>query len=152
MHILAASTALLGLDEGNYQEEWGPLVIEENVAFRKRLVDARTRKGMSMRALGAQIGVSSSAVSHWENGIRGKEKWPDYLHLVAISRIFGMSLTELMSDLQSDGDAASNDFELEMLRLLRKMTPSQCADFQSMAYSIVGDTRSGGQRSGIEGS
>ena len=64
--------------------------------FRRVLKETRTRRRLSLRALGAVAGVSKSAVAQWENGrsLPVPEKVPDLeraleLESGALSRLLG---------------------------------------------------------------
>lgn len=62
----------------------------------QRIQDHRTRLGLSQEGLGDKLGVSRQAVSKWE----ADGAVPDTDKLIALSRLFGISLNEL---LQVDG-------------------------------------------------
>lgn len=62
----------------------------------QRIQDHRTRLGLSQEGLGDKLGVSRQAVSKWE----ADGAVPDTNKLIALSKLFGISLNEL---LQVDG-------------------------------------------------
>lgn len=57
----------------------------------QRIAQYRKAAGLSQETLGEQVGVSRQAVSKWETGAAA----PDMENLIALARIFGVSLAEL---------------------------------------------------------
>lgn len=57
-----------------------------------RLTEVRKKNNLSQEALGKEIGVSHQTVSKWERG----EKSPNAEQLIAISKLYGISLDELV--------------------------------------------------------
>lgn len=57
-----------------------------------RLVALRRERGLSQEALAAQLGVSRQAVSKWERA----ESSPDTDNLIALARLYHISLDELL--------------------------------------------------------
>ena len=62
--------------------------------FNDRLADLRRRKGLSQEQLGYELGVSRQTVSKWELG----QSYPDFQRLVLLSDYFGLTLDELVRD------------------------------------------------------
>ena len=65
----------------------------------EKIAAARKAKGWSQEELGEKIGVSTQAVSKWENN----QSEPDKDHLVELSYLLGLSLEELMANTPSPG-------------------------------------------------
>ena len=61
----------------------------------EKIAAARKAKGWSQEDLGWKVGVSTQAVSKWENN----QSEPDKDHLVMLSNLLGLSLEELMADI-----------------------------------------------------
>lgn len=68
----------------------------------QRIQAHRTRLGLSQEGLGDRLGVSRQAVSKWE----ADRAVPDTDKLIALSKLFGLSLNEL---LQVDGPPPARD-------------------------------------------
>lgn len=66
----------------------------------KNLTELRKKAGLSQEELAEKISVSRQAVSKWERG----EAYPDIENLVALSRLFGVSLDYLV-----DGEAVKKE-------------------------------------------
>ena len=60
----------------------------------KKLYELRKKNGLSQEELAARLGVSRQAVSKWECG----ESLPDTDNLITISRMYGVSLDELVGN------------------------------------------------------
>ncbi len=65
-----------------------------------RLAELRKQHGLSQEELADQLGVSRQAVSKWERG----EASPDTDNLIELSRIYGISLDELLGLKKEDKD------------------------------------------------
>ena len=70
-----------------------------------RLSDLRKKKGLSQEQLADQLGVSRQAISKWECG----ESSPDTDNLIELSKIYGVSLDELV------GNAPKKEVEAEVI-------------------------------------
>lgn len=66
--------------------------------FGEFLYELRKEKGMTQAELAQLLGVTNKAVSKWETG----EAMPETALLVPISRIFGVSVDELLDGKRSD--------------------------------------------------
>lgn len=64
--------------------------MENNLS--SRLLEVRKQNKLSQEALAKELGVSRQTISKWENG----EKSPDAEQLIALSKIYGISLDELV--------------------------------------------------------
>ncbi len=63
-----------------------------NIEIANRLVQLRKKSGLSQEELAAQLGISRQAVSKWERA----EASPDTDNLILLSRVYGVSLDELL--------------------------------------------------------
>lgn len=63
--------------------------------FNEKLIDLRKTKGMSQEELGAELKVSRQTISKWESG----QSYPDFQRLVLLSDYFGLTLDELVKDI-----------------------------------------------------
>lgn len=71
-----------------------------NIEIADRLVALRRESGLSQEELAAKLGVSRQAVSKWERC----ESSPDTDNLIALARLYGVSLDALLLD---GGDTAT---------------------------------------------
>lgn len=62
--------------------------------FNEKLINLRKAKGLSQEELGQQIGVSRQTISKWELA----QSYPDFQRLVLLSDYFGLTLDELVKD------------------------------------------------------
>jgi transcriptional regulator with XRE-family HTH domain len=63
-----------------------------NIEIANRLVELRKKSGYSQEELAEKIGISRQAVSKWERA----ESSPDTDNLIALSRLYGVSLDALL--------------------------------------------------------
>lgn len=63
-----------------------------NIETANHLVELRRERGLSQEDLAASLGVSRQAVSKWERA----ESSPDTDNLIALARLYGVSLDELV--------------------------------------------------------
>lgn len=63
-----------------------------NIETANRLVQLRKENGYSQEMLADKLGISRQAVSKWERA----EASPDTDNLIALARLYGMSLDELL--------------------------------------------------------
>lgn len=77
-----------------------------NVEIADRLVEIRKKNGLSQEQLAEKIGVSRQAVSKWERA----ESSPDTDNLIALARLYGVSLDELLGTASkaTEADGAEN--------------------------------------------
>lgn len=64
--------------------------------FNEKLIELRKSQGLSQDELGERLGVSRQTVSKWELA----QSYPDFQRLVSISDYFGLSLDELVRDVE----------------------------------------------------
>jgi len=64
------------------------------VLLGERLYELRKGRGLSQEELAERLGISRQAISKWECG----ESLPDTDNLIAISRLYGVSLDELVGN------------------------------------------------------
>ncbi len=62
--------------------------------FNEKLISLRKERGMSQEDLAFKVGVSRQSVSKWEQG----ESEPDLTNLKSLSRVFQVTLDELIND------------------------------------------------------
>jgi len=83
---------------------------------------ARMKKGLSVKELASVLGVSSSAVSQWENG----SKSPRADKLKAISEALGVSTEYLLGGNENDPVQIDIDrVDKVLLKELQDITPSE---------------------------
>ena len=58
----------------------------------KHLKNARTKRGMTQKDLAMKLGLTESAISAWENGVRS----PNYRDMMRVCAFFGMTVEELL--------------------------------------------------------
>jgi len=63
-----------------------------NNGFGNRFAELRKRKGLTQEAIAEKLGVSSQAVSKWENNI----SYPDITLLAEIANLFNITVDELL--------------------------------------------------------
>jgi transcriptional regulator with XRE-family HTH domain len=80
------------------------------------------RGDMSQRAFGLELGVSSTAVQHWENG----SSTPEAKHLSGIAARAGYTLQEVI-DYIDGGDLPDADVIVSMTRQIKKLSFKQIA-------------------------
>ncbi len=79
-----------------------------------KLYELRKKNGLSQEALADRLGVSRQAVSKWECG----ESLPDTDNLITISKLYGISLDELV------GNTTEKSSETDNLSRFSKITSS----------------------------
>ena len=63
--------------------------------FNEKLIKLRKSKGLLQEELGAEIEVSRQTISKWESC----QSYPDFQRLVLLSDYFGLTLDELVKDI-----------------------------------------------------
>ena len=76
-----------------------------NVETANRLMQYRKKAGLSQEELADKLGVSRQAVSKWECA----ESSPDTDNLIALSKIYGVSLDELINDEPKEKEQKKDD-------------------------------------------
>lgn len=74
-----------------------------------RLYELRKEKGLSQEELAEKLGVSRQAVSKWERS----EASPDTDNLIALAKIYGLSLDELVYGKKADEQNAETESEVK---------------------------------------
>lgn len=72
--------------------------------FNEKLISLRKSMGLSQEELGAEIKVSRQTISKWELG----QSYPDFQRLVLLSDYFGLTLDELVRDVDVADVRAKN--------------------------------------------
>ena len=72
--------------------------------FNEKLISLRKSMGLSQEELGAEIKVSHQTISKWELG----QSYPDFQRLVLLSDYFGLTLDELVRDVDVADVRAKN--------------------------------------------
>lgn len=70
----------------------------------ERLYELRTERDLSQDEVAERVGVSRQAVSNWERG----ETKPDTENLIALARMYGMSLDDLVQSTDPSDSSAQN--------------------------------------------
>ena len=63
--------------------------------FNEKLINLRKSKGLSQEELGNELNVSRQTISKWESC----QSYPDFQRLVLLSDYFGLTLDELVRDI-----------------------------------------------------
>ena len=74
--------------------------------FAEHLMTLRRQRGWSQEELGDQIGVTRQTVSKWEMG----QSTPELEKLVELSRLFGMSIDQLVGLKETDGEGVDSSY------------------------------------------
>ena len=74
--------------------------------FAEHLMTLRRQRGWSQEELGDQIGVTRQTVSTWEMG----QSTPELEKLVELSRLFGMSIDQLVGLKETDGEGVDSSY------------------------------------------
>ena len=72
--------------------------------FNEKLINLRKSKGLSQEELGAELKVSRQTISKWESC----QSYPDFQRLVLLSDYFGLTLDELVRDVDVADVRAKN--------------------------------------------
>lgn len=94
-----------------------------------RLAALRRERGMSQEALAERLGVSRQAVSKWERA----ESSPDTDNLIALARLYGISLDDLLlresagSGTEKGNTSAEEDTDAEILAAGRAWDAAEAA-------------------------
>ena len=78
-----------------------------NIEIANRLLNLRKKNGYSQEELAEKIGISRQAVSKWERA----ESSPDTDNLIALSRLYQVSIDELLHMEESEGQPKDQDTE-----------------------------------------
>lgn len=83
--------------------------------FNEKLISLRKSKGLSQEDLGNELNVSRQTISKWES----RQAYPDFQKLVILSDYFGITLDELVKDIDPE-EIISNSFDGERLNSVYK--------------------------------
>jgi len=75
-----------------------------------RLIELRKKKGYSQDELAEKLNISRQAVSKWERA----ESFPDTENLIALSRLYNISLDRLVHGVEFDNDDEEKDADIEV--------------------------------------
>ena len=103
-----------------------------NVQIAQRLAELRRAKGYSQESLARELGLSRQAVSKWERA----ESSPDTENLIALARLYGVSLDELLS---VDADIA-DDIACSRSARLRPRALQLCSEVRSASFPAYRST------------
>jgi len=90
--ILTSSVSLPVMLYGRLSKNEGGFF---RMKFNEKLLAMRKKQGLSQEELGLELQVSRQTISKWEAG----QSYPDFQRLVLLSDYFGMSLDELVKDI-----------------------------------------------------
>ncbi|MDE7133361.1 MAG: helix-turn-helix domain-containing protein [Lachnospiraceae bacterium] len=82
-----------------------------NLEIASRLVALRKENNLSQEALAEKLGISRQAVSKWERA----EASPDTDNLIALAKLYHVSLDELLKIHEEEGDEEPHDSEKKAL-------------------------------------
>ncbi len=92
--------------------------------FNEKLLTIRKKQGLSQEELGMELQVSRQTISKWEAG----QSYPDFQRLVMLSDYFGMSLDELVKDIDVQDVREKN--------LTDEKVASIFSDVQNVKYTL----------------
>ena len=92
--------------------------------FNEKLLAMRKKQGLSQEELGMELQVSRQTISKWEAG----QSYPDFQRLVMLSDYFGMSLDELVKDIDVQDVRDKN--------LTDEKVASIFCDIQNVKYTV----------------
>ncbi len=92
--------------------------------FNEKLLAIRKKQGLSQEELGMELQVSRQTISKWEAG----QSYPDFQRLVMLSDYFGMSLDELVKDIDVQDVREKN--------LTDEKVNSIFSDVQNVKYTL----------------
>ena len=72
--------------------------------FNEKIISLRKSMGLSQEELGAELHVSRQTISNWESA----QSYPDFQRLVLLSDYFGLTLDELVRDVDVADVRAKN--------------------------------------------
>lgn len=95
-----------------------------------RLYELRKKQGLSQEELAEKLGVSRQAVSKWERS----EASPDTDNLIALAKIYGLSLDELVY-----GEKAENEAENGEAEEPENQSDDESADNKDNSFIYIND-------------
>ena len=94
--------------------------------FNEKLINLRKKAGLSQEELGYKLNVTRQTVSKWELG----QTTPEMDKLIEISKIFNISVDELINESETKNDSNSNpiieDQPIEKTNNKEKTVPIIC--------------------------
>ena len=84
----------------------------------EKLQNLRKAAGLSQEALAEQLGVTRQAVSKWE----ADKALPDVNNCVAMSKVFEISLPQLLDLEEETMESPPTDLNEQQLRMVERMT------------------------------
>lgn len=78
--------------------------------FNEKLINLRKGKGISQEELGSELNTSRQTISKWELGT----SYPDFNRLVLLSDYFGLTLDELVKDIEVQ-DVRDKNYNMEKI-------------------------------------
>lgn len=79
--------------------------------FNEKLMKLRKSQGLSQEELGMELDVSRQTVSKWESG----QSYPDFQRLVLLSDYFGLTLDELVKDIDVQDVRERNNEKIDSI-------------------------------------
>lgn len=105
-----------------------------------RLYELRKKNGLSQEALAEKLGISRQSVSKWERA----ESSPDTDNLIALAKLYGVSLDELLLGEEKSEDSAEDenvqDCGEDGVEILEDDEEYQKHDEEDWQYTIDSDT------------
>jgi transcriptional regulator with XRE-family HTH domain len=102
----------------------------------ERLAALRHERGLSQEDLAAQLGVSRQAVSNWERC----ESLPDSGNLIALSRLYGITVDEIISSrsvAEQEGDSSIAGEPSNTPRDWQPVALIACAALTAAYYALI---------------
>jgi transcriptional regulator with XRE-family HTH domain len=101
-----------------------------------RIRAARTKAGLTQRALAARLGIDKSAVAYWESSGNARSA-PKITKLVEVARVLGVRPSELLGEpTQADKLVLEDSDEIALVTLYRKL-PKRMQDAQRQMLFIM---------------
>jgi len=91
--------------------------------FNEKLLSIRKKQGLSQEELGMELKVSRQTISKWEAG----QSFPDFQRLVMLSDYFGMTLDELVKDIDVQDVRKKNLTDERILSMYTDMDKGKSA-------------------------
>lgn len=109
-----------------------------NLETAKRLLKYRKRHNLSQEKLAEQIGVSRQAVSKWERG----EASPDTDNLIALSKLYNISLDELIMGKGNKSEAHKKQEEIKEApaEKIKEETETEANESIDIADEVINTT------------
>jgi len=105
-----------------------------SVKIGDRIRSARTKAGLTQRALAARMGVDKSAVAQWEGG--GGGTGIKTSNLIELARILGVRPSELLGEPTSEDQLVLEDTEEITLMTLYRRLPQKQRDIYRQLLEV----------------